>query len=51
MNALKLVEEGSVFKRGAHVPITHIGYFKPPADVFLSELRNKDRDPPRNWSK
>lgn len=42
-NASKLVGEGSVFERGAHVPVTHVGYLKPPGSAFLSDLRPKDR--------
>lgn len=49
LNALKLVGEGSVFERGSHVPITHMGYFKPPADAFLADLRLKDRRSAKEW--
>lgn len=30
LNSLKLVGEGSVFKRDPHAPVTHMGYFKLP---------------------
>lgn len=43
LNASKLVGEGRVFERGAHVPVTQMGYFKPPGDAFLTEMRSKDR--------
>lgn len=49
LNASKLVGEGSVFERGPHVPITHLGYFKPPVDAFLSELKSKDRRSAKEW--
>ena len=29
LNSSKLVGEGDVFERGAHVPVTHVGYFEP----------------------
>ena len=38
-----LVGEGSVFERGLHVSVTHMGYFKPAADAFVSELWSPDR--------
>ena len=43
LNSSKLVGEGSVFERGAHVPVTHMGYFKPPKDAFLADLKSTDR--------
>ena len=49
LNSLKLVGEGSVFERGPHVPVTHLGYFKPPADAFLADLRSKDRRSAKEW--
>lgn len=49
LNASKLVGEGSVFERGAHVPVTHMGYFKAPTDAFLTELRSKDRRSAKEW--
>ena len=30
LSSLKVVGEGSVFERGPHVPVTNMGYFKPP---------------------
>lgn len=49
LNTLKLVGEGSVFERGPHVPVTHLGYFKPPTDAFLSDLKAKDRRSAKEW--
>lgn len=49
LNASRLVGEGGVFERGAHVPVTHMGYFKPPVDAFLSELRSRDRRSAKEW--
>lgn len=49
MNAAKLVGEGSVFERGPHVPATHLAYFKPPVDAFLTELKSKDRRSSKEW--
>lgn len=49
LNAMKLVGEASVFERGPHVPITHMGYFKPPMDAFLTELKSKDRRSAKEW--
>ena len=49
LSSLKLVGEGSVFERGPHVPVTHMGYFKPPADAFVSELKSKDRRSAKEW--
>lgn len=43
MNALNLVGEGGVFERGPYVLVTHIGYFNPPIEAFLSNLKAKDR--------
>jgi hypothetical protein len=41
--------EGSIFERGAHVPVTHMAFFKPPATAFLSELKSKDRWSAKEW--
>lgn len=41
--------EWSVFERGRHVPVTHMGYFKPAATAFLSELRSQDRRSAKEW--
>ena len=49
LSTLALVGEGSVFERGAHVPATHMGFFKPPADAFLNQLRQKDRRSAKEW--
>lgn len=49
LTSLKLVGEGSIFERGPHVPITHMGYFKPPPDAFLSDLKSKDRRSAKEW--
>jgi hypothetical protein len=40
LQSLQMVGEGSIFERGAHVPVTHMEFFKPPATVFLSELKS-----------
>lgn len=31
------------------MPISHMGYFKPPADAFLADLRLKDRRSAKEW--
>lgn len=49
LSSLKLVGEGSVFERGPHVPVTHMGFFKPPADAFISDLRSRDRRSAKEW--
>lgn len=49
LNSSKLVGEGSIFERGPHVPVTHMKYFKPPADAFLADLRSKDRRSAKEW--
>ena len=49
LNSLKLVGEESVVERGHHVPVTHMGYFKPLADAFVSDLRSKDRRSAKEW--
>ena len=49
LSSLKLVGEGSVFERGPHAPVTHMGYFKPAADAFVSELRSRDRRSAKEW--
>lgn len=43
LNALTLVGEAALFERWPHVPVTHMGYFNPPADAFLSGPKAKDR--------
>lgn len=43
LNLSKFVGEGRVFDRGPHVPVAHMGYFKPPIDAFLAELKFKYR--------
>lgn len=43
LNASKLVGEASVFKRGTHVPITHMEYFKPNMDAILTQLKSNHR--------
>lgn len=48
-NASKMVVEGSVFERGLYVPFTHMKYFKPPADAFLSDFRARDRRSAKEW--
>ena len=49
LSSLKMVGEGSVFEREPHVPVTHMGYFKPPAEAFLSELKSRDRRSAKEW--
>lgn len=49
LNASRLVGEGGIFERGPHVPVTHMGYFKPPTDAFFTELRAKDRRSAKEW--
>lgn len=34
LNSLKSVGEGRGFERGLHVPVTYLGYFKPPRTHF-----------------
>lgn len=48
-NSSKMVGEGSLFEQWAHVPVTHVGHFKPPPDALLSELRSKDRRSAKEW--
>jgi hypothetical protein len=43
LQSMQMVGEGSIFERGAHVHVTHMAFFKPPATAFLSELKSKDR--------
>jgi hypothetical protein len=49
MQSMQMVGKGSIFERGAHVPVTHMAFFKPPATAFLSELKPKDRRPAKEW--
>lgn len=48
-NSSKLVCEGNVFERGPHVPVTQMGYFKPPMETFLAEQKSKDRRLAKEW--
>lgn len=50
MNAAKIVGEASVFERGPHVPITHMGYFKPNLDAFAVQIRQRTEDRTRSGS-
>jgi hypothetical protein len=43
LQLMQMVGEGSIFERGAQVPVTHMAFFKPPATAFLSEPKAKDR--------
>jgi hypothetical protein len=43
LQSMQMVGEGSIFERGAHVPVTHMAFFKPPATAFLSELKSGPR--------
>lgn len=36
--SLKVFGNGNIFERGTHVPVTNMGYFKPPTNVFLLPL-------------
>jgi hypothetical protein len=49
LQSMQMVGEGSIFERGAHVPVTHMAFFKPPATAFLSELKAKDRRSAKEW--
>ena len=49
LQSMQMVGEGSIFERGAHVPVTHMAFFKPPATAFLSELKSKDRRSAKEW--
>jgi hypothetical protein len=49
LQSLEKVGEGSIFERGAHVPVTHMAFFKPPATSFLSELKSRDRRSATEW--
>jgi hypothetical protein len=46
---MQMVGEGIIFERGAHVHMTHVAFFKPPATAFLSELKSKDRRSAKEW--
>lgn len=45
MNAKRLFDDATIFERADHVPVTHMGYFKPNSDAFfwISSPRNDDR--------
>jgi uncharacterized membrane protein YgcG len=49
LQSMQMVGKGSIFERGAHVPVTHMAFFKPPATAFLSELKAKDRRSAKEW--
>ena len=49
MNANRLVGDATIFERAVHVPVTHMGYFKPNSDAFLLELKAKDRRSAKEW--
>lgn len=49
LNAAKLCGEASIFERGAHVPNTHMAYFKTPTDAFLVEAKSKDQRSAKEW--
>lgn len=42
MNAKRLVGDATIFERAVHVPVTHVGYFKPNYDEFLFGLKARD---------
>jgi hypothetical protein len=46
---MQMVGEGSIFERGAHVPVTQMAFFKPPATAFLSEQKSKGRRSAKEW--
>ena len=48
-NAMRSVGQGGVFERGAHVPVSHFGYFRPPLDAFLTKLESRDRRSAKEW--
>jgi hypothetical protein len=49
LQSMQMVGEESIFERGAHVPVTHMAFFKPPTTAFLSELKIKDRRSAKEW--
>lgn len=49
IHAAQVMGDASCFTRGPHVSITHMGYFKPPNDAFVNELRGKDRRSAKEW--
>ena len=49
LSSLKLMGEESIFERGLHVAVTHMGYFKQPSDAFISALRSRDRRSAKEW--
>jgi len=55
LNSSRLVGEGSVLERGPHVPVTHMGYFKPPIcfplriEVAVSTIREGVGTCQRSW--
>jgi hypothetical protein len=49
LQSMQMVGEGSIFEREAHVPVTQMAFFKPPATAFLSELKSKDRRSAKKW--
>lgn len=38
-----------MFKRGNHVPVTHVLYFKPPKDAFYKDLHSGGRRSAKEW--
>jgi hypothetical protein len=46
---MQMVEEGSIFERGAYVHVFHMEFLKPPATALLSELESKDRRSAKEW--
>lgn len=38
-----------MFARGERVPISHFGYFKPPATAFAAELRKRNKRYAKEW--
>lgn len=48
-NAAKVVGERGALQRAPQVPVTHLGYFKPPIDAFLTERKVKDRRFSKQW--
>jgi hypothetical protein len=49
LQSMKMVGEGSIFERTAHVPVTHMAFFKPPATAFLSWRKSKYRRSANEW--
>jgi hypothetical protein len=49
LHSMRTVGEGSIFKRGTHVPVTNMAFFKPLSTAFLSELKIKHLRSAKEW--